>query len=353
MSLTPKTPIPKGAIRYNTDSNKMEVWIGDKWMIVSTSSPNLDGGVRGFFIGGYNYPSGVTQDTIDYITISTTGNATDFGNLTKGRAEGVGLSNATRALAAGDAVPGSDDTIDVWTMASTGDAVDFGNLLSSTNNAQGFGALANATRGIFGGGYQAGGVGQVNTLQFVTINSNGNAIDFGDLEGNSGQFSGTTGGSSPTRGLFFGGGPSGSANTKIQFVTIASTGNGQDFGERIDTKGHGTTASNSVRIVYFHGQSNLNSIEFVTTATLGNAVDFGDMTLTNHYGATSNSSATRGCLAGGWNPSGEGIGAAYEVHETIEYIEIMTQGNAVDFGDLSTARYLLNKGCISTGHGGL
>ena len=350
MSLTPKTPIPKGAIRYNTDSNKMEVWIGDKWMIVSTSSPNLDGGVRGFFIGGYNYPSGVTQDTIDYITISTTGNATDFGNLTKGRAEGVGLSNATRALAAGDAVPGSDDTIDVWVMSSTGNAVDFGNLLSSTNNAQGFGALANATRGIFGGGYQAGGVGQVNTLQFVTINSNGNAIDFGDLEGNSGQFSGTTGGSSPTRGLFFGGGPSGSANTKIQYVNIATTGNGQEFGDRIDTKGHGTTASNAVRIVYFHGQSNLNSMEYVTTATLGNAVDFGDMILTNHYGATSNSSATRGCIGGGWNPSGPYAGI---VNITIEYIEIMSQGNAVDFGDLTESRYLLNKGCISTGHGGL
>ena len=38
--------IPEGAIRYNTDSNKMEVWIGEKWMIVGTSSPNLDGGVR-------------------------------------------------------------------------------------------------------------------------------------------------------------------------------------------------------------------------------------------------------------------------------------------------------------------
>ena len=51
MSLTPKTPIPEGAIRYNTDSNKMEVWIGDKWMIVATSSPNLDGGSRGLIMG--------------------------------------------------------------------------------------------------------------------------------------------------------------------------------------------------------------------------------------------------------------------------------------------------------------
>ena len=316
--------------------------MGSAWMQIKTFSPNLDGGVRGFYAGGY---SPAASDRIDFITIPTAGNATDFGNLTKGRTETSGFSNATRALAAGDSVPGSDDTIDVWTMSSTGDAVDFGNLLSSTNNAQSLGALANATRGIFGGGYQAG-TGQLNILQFVTINSNGNAIDFGDLEGNSGQFSGTTGGSSPTRGLWFGGGPSPgtTGNTKIQYVTIASTGNGQDFGERIDIKGAGTTASNSVRIVYFHGQSNLNSIEFVTTATLGNAVDFGDMTLDSHYGATSNSSATRACVGGGNMPARTNL---------IEYVQIMTQGDAVDFGDLVDDRYLLLKGCVSTGHGGL
>ena len=51
MSINPRET-PEGAIRYNTDSNKMEVWIGDKWKIVSTGSPNLDGGARGVFFGG-------------------------------------------------------------------------------------------------------------------------------------------------------------------------------------------------------------------------------------------------------------------------------------------------------------
>ena len=41
-----------GAIRYNTDSNKMECYVNDKWMIVSTSSPNLDGGARACLVGG-------------------------------------------------------------------------------------------------------------------------------------------------------------------------------------------------------------------------------------------------------------------------------------------------------------
>ena len=73
--------IPEGAIRYNTDSNKMEVWIGDKWMIVATSSPSE--GVRGVFMGGFrDQPvNNTTFDTIDYITISSAGDAIDFGDL--------------------------------------------------------------------------------------------------------------------------------------------------------------------------------------------------------------------------------------------------------------------------------
>ena len=64
MSLTPRE-IPTGAVRYNTDNNKMEVYIGDTWMEVAVSSPNLDGGARGIVAGGGN---GVAD--IEFITIS-------------------------------------------------------------------------------------------------------------------------------------------------------------------------------------------------------------------------------------------------------------------------------------------
>ena len=53
-------PIPTGAVRYNTDSNKMEVYIGSTWMEVAVSSPILDGGARGIRAGGcllYTSPS--------------------------------------------------------------------------------------------------------------------------------------------------------------------------------------------------------------------------------------------------------------------------------------------------------
>ena len=71
MSLPP-SEIPLGAMRFNSDSQKLEYWMGSAWMQIKTFSPNLDGGVRGFFYGGRYL---VIVNNIDFITISTQGNA--------------------------------------------------------------------------------------------------------------------------------------------------------------------------------------------------------------------------------------------------------------------------------------
>ena len=83
---------PAGAIRFNTDTMKLEyyhcgpVGLGTQatgeWVQVTTDSPDvITGGTRALFGGGYTYPSPVTNyDIIDYINIASTGNAVDFGN---------------------------------------------------------------------------------------------------------------------------------------------------------------------------------------------------------------------------------------------------------------------------------
>ena len=90
MSINP-VEIPTGAVRYNTDSNKMEVYIGSTWMEVAVSTPNLDGGARGIVMGGN---PGV--NTIDFFTISTQGDASDFGDLLT--ASSLGASGGSRTL---------------------------------------------------------------------------------------------------------------------------------------------------------------------------------------------------------------------------------------------------------------
>ena len=89
------TKITPGAIRFNTDSMKLEYYhlgssgIGTlaagEWVQITTDTPDIQtGGTRGVFSGGFTpSPSPGNQDVMDYINIATTGNAIDFGDLTQ------------------------------------------------------------------------------------------------------------------------------------------------------------------------------------------------------------------------------------------------------------------------------
>ena len=102
MSL-PSKEIPLGAIRFNTETQGLEYFDGNVWMRVNTFNPDLNGGGRGQNMAGSNY----TQ-TIDYVTISTAGNATDFGDLIARCILVSGGSSSTRSVVYGGRVhPGS------------------------------------------------------------------------------------------------------------------------------------------------------------------------------------------------------------------------------------------------------
>jgi len=68
---------------------------------------------------------------IDYITISTTGDASDFGNLTIAREFLGSCANQTRGTWSGGSTgdgSSNENRIDYVTIATTGDAGDFGDL---------------------------------------------------------------------------------------------------------------------------------------------------------------------------------------------------------------------------------
>ena len=75
------------------------------------------------------------MDTIDYITISTLGNAIDFGNLLDARASVSAMSSSTRAVFAGGNNPSRQRVIQFHEIMSTGDTVDFGDLEMNVANA--------------------------------------------------------------------------------------------------------------------------------------------------------------------------------------------------------------------------
>jgi len=170
----------------------------------------------------------------------------------------------------------------------------------------------------------------INTVQFVQIQSMGNFVDFGDLPT---QVNMNSGSSSSTRGLSFGG--KATTTNVIEFVTIATTGNGADFGDLTLDRRYSTSASNNTRSVTMGGYKSTspalysNIIDFVTIATTGDASDFGDITVARVNGGAVNS-PTRGVMCSGQNPSAR--------DNTIDFVTIATTGNAQDFGDVTVAR---------------
>ena len=183
--------------------------------------------------------------------------------------------------------------------------------------------MGNRGRGCFAGGRDSGSSNQAD-IGFIEIATKGDAINFGDLA-TARMWPGGCG--SAIRGIF----GSGSPSTNIDYITIASGGNGTTFGTCSQSGGAGACSS-STRALFAGGYSGgANTIEFIEIQTLGNASSFGSSTLTtNSRGGCSN--GTRGVFGGGEVPSPQ---TGYNV---IDYITIQTTGNATDFGDLIIGR---------------
>jgi|TARA_R110000744_G_scaffold1543_1_gene5450 hypothetical protein len=75
-------------------------------------------------------------DTLDYVTIGTAGNATDFGNLTAGDAHLATANSIVRGLIFSGTA--RTQAIDYITIASAGNAADFGDHLSASNSRKGY-----------------------------------------------------------------------------------------------------------------------------------------------------------------------------------------------------------------------
>jgi len=301
--------------------------------------------------GGYSDPSNFLN-TIQMFQARSKGNAADYGDLSVGRQSlAVGcISSSTRGLFYGgdDSGPATyTDIIDFITMSSTGNAVDFGNENVDDTGGAGF---SNDTRGGKMGGYTGGGPDFAgNDIEYVTIASTGNATDFGDLQtdryGNAGCCS-TTRAISGGSATYTSPGPT-SYSDIMDYITIASTGNGTDFGNMSQALDNCSAASSNTRGIWMggaagtNGSIKLNNIQYVTIASTGNTSDFGDLAVATRtsMGASNGISCFK---MGGNTPS---------YITTIEDFIIASTGNAADFGDLTVV--LQDAGSVSPNHGGI
>jgi hypothetical protein len=328
----------------------MEFWDGDRWRQVDNTTQRG----RGVWAGGYQ--SGITPTTtagISYIQISTLGNSVNFGSLTTAGQDAWGCSSSTRGLFGGRF---NGNAIEYITIASEGNSIDFGDLAQTSGGINYAGALSSSTRGIWAGGSAGAPISAVvNTIQYVTISTLGNTLDFGDLTRPSTPNG--SGLSSPTRGLFAVS-DSPSNSSLINAITISNTGNAVEFGN-LTTKNESTNASgfsNSTRGVW--GSRLLttpnavtNTIDYVTISTFGNAVDFGDATTSGAPGGAV-ASSVRGVFCVGFNPT---LSPGLRDQNVLNYVTIASTGDAIDFGDLTRGpgSYSRHTGPVSDSHGGL
>ena len=345
---------PAGSIRFNTDSAHLEYYNGLVWLEFEASSVELGDhnasagesragtGARGIF-GGGEQPSVVA--TIDYISISTLGNAADFGDLSSGaRRNQASTSDRSRLIFTGGYTPSSPNYYNeaqFVTVASTGNTSDFGDLTVARSRHTGFGSQ---TRGFAAGGLVSGSPGRSDVIDYCTIQSAGNFVDFGNLGT---AVLGTTGSQSPTRGLIFGGKDGSNNRTNaIEFVTMATLGNTQDFGDLSFVTAQGTAGSNATRAIAGAGfaPSLSKAMEYVTIATLGNGTTFGDLTQNRIECGGGACSSTRIVIPGSFSSNNV-------VENEIDYAEIATTGNFIDFGDMTAATNGTSGG--SNAHGGL
>ena len=324
-------PVLNGGLKFRS-LNYMTLPKGD------TNQRDNDGGGRGVFGGGEVPGSPGVTDTIDYVEFTSQGNAVDFGNLSQARRKPASVSSSTRGVFCAGATPGVTDVLDFITILSTGNAADFGDM--STNVSQCFGG-GNDTRGIFAGGYN-----NVNRIEYITIATTGIVTDFGDLT--TGKFD-HAGFASPTL-TFFAAGKTGSSTNlaSIDNVTTATTGNASDFGDMsVATRGPAGASSNTRGLMAGSASYGANSIEFITMATSGTAKRFGDLLVGRAEvlaGGTSNN--VRALFGGG---ADQPSSPYYSNH--IDFVRIATEGNAIDFGDLSIVRSCAS--AVSNAHGGL
>ena len=345
---------PAGSIRFNTDSAKLEIYNGEQWWEIDATSPDQQTGGTRAVMGGGKLTHPARQDVIQFVTMDTTGNAVDFGDLSAVTDSTCAVTSPTICVwtRVGTATPEVDTEFSQF--GSLGNSIDFGDLATGLGFSAG-GTGSNSVKGIVGGGDTPS---LTNVIQSCVIATRGNFTDFGDLTVAREDLAGCSNGHggidlfeprapelySPTgtvlpRGgavgdiCIVGGGESPSPDRTLESIQISTTGNSTSFGNLITTPIHdlyGATASAS-RLLFLGGSGPSNVIQYIEFASKGNAADFGNLT-DSVRNTAGHGNDTRGLSAGGSNPS---------IVNVIDYVTYATVGNATDFGDLSGTRTLM------------
>jgi len=280
-----------------------------------------------------------SPNVMDYVTVNSTGNASDFGDLAQPGQYCRGAASKTRAIFRTDAGYGN---VHYVTIASTGNSSSHSTI---TYGAQAGGAAC--SDGVYA--YYGGGIGSAPTAPYSTQS-------YGDVHqetiastGGSWDVWGTMtvtrylnqAASSSTRkvmasGVILNGGNT----TSIQYRDGTSSGYFSNFGTLVSGGEDGSACANETRMLMSVGGSAsvaAKTVHYITIASTGNSTDYGDLTADRSQG-TAESSTTRAIFGGGHNSQTQ-----------IQYRAIASTGNYSNFGDLTVGRHRLGSACTTPG----
>ena len=139
---------------------------------------------------GSSVPDTFATNDILFYTLATEGNTADFGDLTYAcYGDGTSTGSSTRMVHAGGSYYGGSpqttrcrNIIDYWSIASTGNATDFGDL-TSYGTSEGAGCGSSFTRAVIAHDRtgSAGPGANTSTQEQVTISSQGNSANFRNI----------------------------------------------------------------------------------------------------------------------------------------------------------------------------
>jgi len=315
--------------------------------------PNVRGIVGGgITAGGTN---GGRIDSIEFFKFGSMGiQNSNFGDLADDGTgqnlsnDSAGVSSDTRGIfCTGRSMDnGRRNSMCFITIATEGNATDFGDI-TANDTAPG---SSNQTIGLIASGFARFFADTMETIEKITIASTGDAVDYGDLT--VGRFLNAACGS-PTLSICAGGlTRSFSVLNTIDQKSFASSGDATDFGDLVDPVLLASAASSNTIGLFFGGSASFggagkDTIETLNIASTGNASDFGDLTSVHKFGCA-NSNGRIAVIAIGWTGNDRSTAV-----NTMDQCKFASSGNATDFGDLTVASGLHHHGQISEGHGGL
>ena len=189
--------------------------------------------------------------------------------------------------------------------------------------------------------------GQLPTMKYVTISSEGNTVDFGDMTYNS-RYGSVTG--SKTRAMPMGGWDGSNLLNTINVITMSTTGDAQDFGDLSETMSDSMgTTTNGIRSLVHTRNTGYTDVALDSYSPIsgGATTSFGNLSFARQFSPSNSclSSPTRGVFPGGT------VSPGVATSGVIDYLEFATEGNALDFGDMHTAAS--SGSYFSNAHGGL